>query len=73
MPGRSLFIEDLGVVLLMMTAGCLLRNSSLPKEFLGVFYVSVGWGLFLSSRHAWRIWQRGAEHFPDTVTDDNNS
>lgn len=71
--GAVYSLKTWGVVLLMMTAGCLLRNSSLPKEFLGVFYVSVGWGLFLSSRHAWRIWQRGAEHFPDTVTDDNNS
>ncbi|MBU1234326.1 MAG: hypothetical protein KKD01_07730 [Proteobacteria bacterium] len=61
------------LVLLMMTAGCLLRNSSLPKEFLGVFYVTVGWGLFFSSRHAWRTWWRGADYFPDTTTDNNGS
>lgn len=61
------------LVLLMMTAGCLLRNSSLPKEILGVFYVTVGWGLFFSSRHAWRTWQRGADHFPDTGTNGGDS
>lgn len=44
------------LVLLMMLAGCLLRNSSLPREFLGLFYVSIGWGLFLSSRIAWASW-----------------
>jgi hypothetical protein len=45
------------LVLLMMTAGYLMRNSSLPREFLGLFYVSIGWGLFFSSRHAWMVWK----------------
>ena len=44
------------LVFLMMAMGCLLRNSSLPKEFLGLFYVSIGWGLFLSSRKCWFAW-----------------
>lgn len=61
------------LVLLMMLAGCLLRNSALPKEFLGVFYVTVGWGLFFSSRHAWRTWQLGTDHFPDTTIGGNDS
>ncbi len=61
------------LVLLMMTMGFLLRNSSLPKEFLGVFYVTIGWGLFFSSRHAWRTWQRGADNFPDTTTNGNGT
>ncbi|MEN8200553.1 MAG: hypothetical protein ABFR63_10835 [Thermodesulfobacteriota bacterium] len=44
------------LVLVMMFTGCLLRNSSLPKEFLGLFYVSIGWGLLFSSRNAWSAW-----------------
>jgi hypothetical protein len=47
------------LVMVMMTAGCLMRNSSLPKEFLGLFYVSIGWGLLFSSRNAWIAWKRG--------------
>jgi hypothetical protein len=46
------------LVLLMMGAGFLLRNSSLPRELLGLFYVSIGWGLFLSSRIAWFTWHQ---------------
>ncbi len=44
------------LVLLMMGAGWLMRHSSLPREFLGLFYVSIGWGLFFSSRNAWIAW-----------------
>lgn len=54
------------LVLLMMTAGCLMRNSSLPKEFLGLFYVSIGWGLLFSSRNAWFAWKQGANALPET-------
>ncbi|AGF79190.1 hypothetical protein UWK_02654 [Desulfocapsa sulfexigens DSM 10523] len=49
------------LVLLMMAAGCLMRNSSLPKELLGLFYVSIGWGLLFSSRTAWVAWKKGDE------------
>ncbi len=45
------------LVLLMMSMGCLLRNSSLPKEYLGLFYVSIGWGLLFASRKSWFAWQ----------------
>ncbi|HID70496.1 MAG TPA: hypothetical protein EYP35_08580 [Desulfobacterales bacterium] len=45
------------LVLVMMTAGYLMRHSSLPKEFLGLFYVSIGWGLLFSSRNAWLAWK----------------
>lgn len=38
---------------LMMGMGCVLRNSTLPKEFLGLFYVSIGWGLLFASRLSW--------------------
>ncbi len=61
------------LVLLMMVMGCLLRNSSLPKEFLGVFYVTIGWGLFFSSRHAWRTWMGGTDNFPDSSADDSSA
>jgi hypothetical protein len=71
--GAVYSVKTWGLVLLMMSAGCLLRNSSLPKEFLGVFYVTIGWGLFFSSRHAWRTWQRGADHSPDTSSNGNDS
>ncbi len=53
------------LVLVMMTAGYLMRHSSLPKEFLGFFYVSIGWGLLLSSRHAWIAWKNNTETVPD--------
>lgn len=45
------------LVLLMMTSGIILRNSSLPKEFLGLFYVAIGWALVFSSRNAWIAWK----------------
>jgi hypothetical protein len=46
------------LVFLMMGMGCLLRNSSLPKEFLGLFYVAIGWGLLFSSRKCWFAWRK---------------
>ncbi len=46
------------LVLVMMLGGYLLRNSSLPKELLGLLYVTIGWALLLSSRNAWQIWYR---------------
>ncbi len=46
------------LVFVMMAMGCLLRNSSLPKEFLGLFYVSIGWGLLFSSRKCWIAWRK---------------
>ncbi len=55
------------LVLLMMLAGCLLRNSSLPKEFLGLFYVSIGWALVFSSRNAWVIWRQQADCHSEAV------
>lgn len=46
------------LVFLMMGMGCLLRNSTLPKEFLGLFYVSIGWGLLFASRKCWFAWRQ---------------
>ncbi len=49
-----------GLVLAMILLGRLLRTSGLPGEVVGVIYVAIGWGLFLSSRLAWRqFWLRG--------------
>ncbi len=48
------------LVALMMAAGITLRHSSLPSSLLGLLYTTIGWALFLSSRHAWVRWHRGA-------------
>jgi hypothetical protein len=45
------------LVLLMMGMGYLLRHSTLPKEFLGLLYVSIGWGLLFASRKNWIAWK----------------
>ena len=44
------------LVLMMMAAGITLRHSSLPSYLLGLLYMTIGWGLFMSSRHAWMCW-----------------
>jgi len=59
------------LVLVMMAAGCLMRNSSLPKEFLGLFYVSIGWGLLFSSRNAWIAWRHGDVPFQEIEKGEN--
>jgi MFS superfamily sulfate permease-like transporter len=47
------------VVALMMAAGSVLRHSTLPRALLGAVYVTIGWALFMSSRHAWFSWHHG--------------
>jgi hypothetical protein len=54
------------LVMLMMAMGCLLRNSSLPKEFLGLFYVSIGWGLLFASRKSWIAWIHEKKRMAET-------
>ncbi|WP_136797682.1 hypothetical protein [Desulfosediminicola ganghwensis] len=44
------------MVIVMMVAGVLLRESHIPRTILGVLYVTVGWGLAWSSRNSWRAW-----------------
>ncbi len=44
------------LVMMMMAAGITLRHSSLPSSLLGLLYMTIGWALFLSSRHAWICW-----------------
>ncbi len=46
------------LVFLMMLTGFLMRRSSLPREFLGFFYFSIGWALLYSSRNAWIAWRQ---------------
>jgi len=45
------------LVLIMIGSGIILRQSSLPKELLGSVYMTIGWALFFSSRHAWQAWR----------------
>lgn len=45
------------LVLVMIGTGMALRHSALPREILGGLYVTIGWALFFSSRHAWIAWQ----------------
>ncbi|MCA1757406.1 MAG: hypothetical protein LC649_08115 [Bacteroidales bacterium] len=44
MPWRSYLL-----VAVMMTMGIVLRNSSLPRNYLSVMYIAIGLSLFLSS------------------------
>jgi hypothetical protein len=44
------------LVLCMMGMGVILRNSSLPVSLLSLLYLTIGWGLLMSSRLAWRAW-----------------
>ncbi|MBL4902963.1 MAG: hypothetical protein JKY62_09960 [Desulfocapsa sp.] len=53
------------LILVMMITGFFIRNSSLPQEFLGLFYISIGWGLFFSSRKAWITWIQTDENAPE--------
>lgn len=46
------------LVLVMMGTGMILRHSPLPREVLGGLYVTIGWALFFSSRHAWLAWHQ---------------
>ena len=48
-----------GLVAMMMCLGWLLRRSGLPFEFVGSFYVAIGWALFFSSR---LLWQRAIRY-----------
>jgi hypothetical protein len=45
------------LILFMMGSGMVLRHSTLPGEILGGTYVTIGWALFFSSRHAWLAWR----------------
>jgi hypothetical protein len=46
------------IIVVMMTGGILLRNSSLPRAYLAVLYTAIGGGLFLSSFHYYAHFQQ---------------
>ncbi len=46
------------VVLVMIIMGRLLRMSVMPPEIIGVLYVTIGWGLLISSRLFWTQWMK---------------
>ena len=48
------------LVSMMMAAGYGLRHSTMPEYLLGLLYVTIGWSLLMSSRHAWICWYNGA-------------
>lgn len=45
------------LVAAMIALGRGLRASPLPVWLVGLVYVTVGWGLFWSSRQGWRYWR----------------
>jgi hypothetical protein len=57
--GAVFSIKSWALVLLMIAAGYVLRQSMLPRSLLGLLYVTIGWALLMSSRHAWLCWQQG--------------
>jgi hypothetical protein len=59
--GAVYSIQTWLLVLVMMGAGMVLRHSTLSREILGCLYVTIGWALFFSSRHAWLAWKRISE------------
>ncbi len=54
--GAVYSVKTWGMVLVMMIMGIVLRSSSIMLQFLGTLYMAIGWGLIMSSRHAWISW-----------------
>jgi hypothetical protein len=50
------------LVLLMMTAGFVMRKITQPGPFVGTLYCAIGWSLCLSSRLGWLHWFRQVRH-----------
>ncbi|NIA04972.1 MAG: hypothetical protein GWP11_03270 [Proteobacteria bacterium] len=42
----------------MMASGITLRHLFHPGIVIGTLYMTIGWALFLSSRHGWAAWLR---------------
>jgi hypothetical protein len=51
--GAVYSIQTWLLVLAMMGTGMALRHSTFPRDILGGLYMTIGWALFFSSRHAW--------------------
>jgi len=63
------------LVAAMIALGRGLRASPLPVWLVGLVYVTVGWGLFWSSRQGWRYWHgldRGRNIEADSGSDERN-
>jgi len=56
--GAVYSIKTWGMVFGMIGMGIIFRNSSFPPHLLGALYITIGWGLLMSSRHAWITWYR---------------
>jgi hypothetical protein len=56
--GAVYSIQTWLLVLVMMGTGMALRRSAFPRDILGGLYMTIGWALFFSSRHAWLAWKR---------------
>jgi len=50
------------LVLLMMTAGLVMRTLTQPGPLIGTLYCAVGWSLCLSSRLGWQEWFKQMQH-----------
>ena len=46
------------LVLVMMTAGIVIRSVTQPGPVIGTLYCAIGWALCLSSRLGWQQWFR---------------
>jgi len=53
-PGAFLGWKGLLLLGLMMMAGRLLRQSAIPREYLGALYLGIGTALLLASLRFWR-------------------
>lgn len=61
------------LVVSMIAIGIFLRRSSLSLQLVGILYVAIGWGLLLSSRHAWISLYRKVKHNPGEKDDQGMS
>lgn len=55
------------LVLVMIGMGVVLRHSSLPRSFLAIMYIMVGWALIWASRKGWQAWLKKPENEPESA------
>lgn len=44
------------LVVAMMLFGLLVRSSPIPKVYIGIICIAIGWALIRSSRFGWKAW-----------------
>ena len=59
--GGFLSVRTWALVVLMATAGRLLRGSHLPRIAIGFAYAAVGLALLLASRQLWQAWRGSSD------------